>query len=169
MYAFPGKKLLFMGGDFGQWHEWDFEDELDWKLLEQEKHKGLQKLVRDLNTLYVAERALHEVDFSHMGFEWIDFSDSSNSIISFERKSKDGNQSVVAVFNFTPVVRYGVRIGVRHEGAYKEFLNTDANAYGGSNVGNEGEVKSEPVAMHNRDYSITLTLPPLGALYLRKK
>jgi 1,4-alpha-glucan branching enzyme len=169
MYAFPGKKLLFMGGEFGQWHEWDFEDELDWKLLEQEKHKGLQKLVRDLNTLYVAERALHEVDFSHMGFEWIDFSDSANSIISFERKSKDGNQSVIAVFNFTPVVRYDVRIGVRHDGLYTELLNTDATAYGGSNVGNEGEVKSEPVAMHNRDYSITLTLPPLGALYLKKK
>jgi 1,4-alpha-glucan branching enzyme len=169
MYAFPGKKLLFMGGEFGQWHEWDFEDELDWALLEHEKHRGLQKLVRDLNALYVSERALHEVDFSHMGFEWIDFSDSANSIISFERKSKDGNQSVVAVFNFTPVVRYGVRIGVRHDGLYSELLNTDATAYGGSNVGNEGEVKSEPVAMHNRDHSITLTLPPLGALYLRKK
>ncbi len=168
MYAFPGKKLLFMGGEFGQWHEWNFDGELSWDLLEQEFHKRLERFVQDINALYVSEPALYQVDFSHMGFEWIDFSDAANSVISFERKSRDGNSAIVAAFNFTPVVRSGIRIGVRHDGLYKELLNTDASMYGGSNVGNQGEVMAEAVPMHNREYSLALTLPPLGGVLLKK-
>ena len=168
MYAFPGKKLLFMGGEFGQWTEWNFEQQLDWALLAFDYHKGLFRLVQDLNRLYKLERSLHEVDFSSAGFEWIDFSDRANSIISFERKSADGGESVLAVFNFTPVVRHGYRVGVRQEGVYKELFNSDALAYGGGNVGNSGEVRSEPVRWNEREHSLPLTLPPLGGLYLKR-
>ncbi len=168
MYAFPGKKLLFMGAEFAQWTEWNFEKQLDWALFDYEYHKGTFKLVQDLNSVYSKEAALHEVDFSPAGFEWIDFSDAAQSTISFERKSMNGSESIVAAFNFTPVPRHGVRLGVREGGAYRELLNTDALAYGGSNVGNSGEVHAENIAWNNRDYSVVLSLPPLGALFLKK-
>ncbi len=169
MYAFPGKKLLFMGGEFAQWTEWNFERSLDWALLDYEYHRGVFKLVQDLNALYKTQAALHAVDFSHEGFEWIDFSDHASSIVSFERKAGEGSEIVIAVFNFTPVPRYGYRIGVRHEGVYAELLNTDALVYGGSNVGNAGEVHADAVPCHNRNYSLSLTLPPLGALFLKRR
>lgn len=169
MYAFPGKKLLFMGGEFAQWAEWNFEQSLDWALLDYEYHRGVFRLVQDLNALYKTQPALHEVDFSYTGFEWIDFSDHAASIISFERKARDGDETLVAVFNFTPVPRHGYRIGVRHDGVYRELLNSDAAVYGGSNVGNAGEVQAEAVPYHNRPSSLSLTLPPLGALYLKKR
>lgn len=169
MYAFPGKKLLFMGGEFAQWTEWNFERELDWALHDFEYHQGIFRLVQDLNSIYKQEAALYEEDFAHTGFEWIDFSDRANSIISFERKSKDARETLIAAFNFTPVPRNGFRVGVRHEGAYRELLNTDASVYGGSNVGNSGEVLSDPTPWNGREHSVLLNLPPLGALYLKKK
>lgn len=168
MYAFPGKKLLFMGGEFAQWVEWNFQGQLDWALLDFEYHKGVMQLMQDLNRLLRAERALHEVDFSPEGFEWVDFSDSANSIIAFERKSAEPRETVVAVFNFTPVPRHGFRLGVRQEGKYKELLNSDGLVYGGSNLGNGGGVQSDPTSWHGRDHSLLLTLPPLAALYLKK-
>lgn len=167
MFGFPGKKLLFMGGEFGQWKEWNFESSLDWHLLDHEYHQGMSRLVEDLHAHYRSERALFEVDFAYSGFEWIDFSDEVNSIIAFERRSADNAESIITVFNFTPVPHHGYRIGVPHNGVYKEILNTDGSVYGGSNVGNSGEVIAESIPHHNRDCSISLTLPPLGALYLK--
>lgn len=168
MYGFPGKKLLFMGGEIGQWNEWNHERALDWNLLEHSTHRGLSTWVRDLNRLYLQQPSLHEVDFDHTGFEWIDFQDVASSIISFERRAKNADDAIVAVYNFTPVPRYGYRIGVRQAGSYKELLNSDAAVYGGSNMGNGGEVASEPQPQHGRDHSVALTLPPLGALFLKR-
>ncbi|HTS00058.1 MAG TPA: alpha amylase C-terminal domain-containing protein, partial [Bacteroidota bacterium] len=169
MYAFPGKKLLFMGGEIGQWDEWSHEKSLDWHLLAYAPHTGVQDMMADLGAIYARERALHEVDFHYSGFEWVDFHDEASSIISFDRKSADGTESVTAVFNFTPVPRSGYRMGVREAGTYAELFNSDAARYGGSNVGNYGEVRSEPVLSHGRDNSLVVTLPPLGALYFKRR
>ncbi len=169
MYGFPGKKLLFMGGEIGQWDEWNHEKSLDWHLLEFDKHKGLQMWMQDLNKLYLHESPLHEVDFNYTGFDWIDFADAAGSIISFERKAVDQTDSVIVVCNFTPVPRQGYRIGVREPGVYQELLNSDASAYGGSNMGNAGSVQSDPEPQHNRDNSISLTIPPLGVLFLKRQ
>lgn len=168
MYAFPGKKLMFMGGEFGQWDEWNHERSLDWHLLAHDSHRGLSQCIRDLQALYGSERSLHEVDFHHTGFEWIDFSDEVASIISFERKAYGDDESVICVFNFTPVPRHAYRVGVREEGVYQELLNTDAESYGGSNMGNSGSVTTDPMPFHNRPHSLALTLPPLSALLLKK-
>jgi 1,4-alpha-glucan branching enzyme len=168
-YGFPGKKLLFMGGEIGQWDEWSHEQSLDWHLLEYDTHQGVHRLVQDLNRLYTSERSLHEVDFNYKGFEWIDFNDVASSIISFERFAQDQNDSIVVVCNFTPVPRNNYRIGVRRHGTYKELLNSDAGVYGGSNIGNYGELMSDAVHAHGREYSLNLTLPPLAALYLKLK
>jgi 1,4-alpha-glucan branching enzyme len=169
MYSFPGKKLLFMGGEVGQWDEWYHEHSIDWHLLNHEPHKGIQRLVDDLNRLYQNERALHQVDFHYSGFEWIDFHDASNSVISFERKSADGRERVVVVLNFTPVPRDHYRVGVPARGLYAELLNSDSKFYGGGNIGNIGIIKSEEVGMHGRPHSLQLTLPPLAALFLKEK
>ncbi|MEW6510286.1 MAG: 1,4-alpha-glucan branching protein GlgB [Bacteroidota bacterium] len=169
LYAFPGKKLLFMGGEFGQWDEWSHEKSLDWHLLAYDTHRGVQSMLEDLGALYRRERALYEVDFHYTGFEWVDFQDAASSVISFDRKSADGAETVTAVFNFTPVPRAGYRIGVRHAGTYSELFNSDSARYGGSNMGNYGEVPADPVPSHGRDHSLGLTLPPLGALYFKKK
>jgi 1,4-alpha-glucan branching enzyme len=168
MYGFPGKKLLFMGCDIGQWNEWNHETSLDWNLLDFDTHRGAQQWLKDLNNVYSREPALHEVDFHYSGFEWVDFSDEENSVISFERKSKDTAESILVVCNFTPVPRSGYRVGVREQGEYLELLNSDAATYGGSNMGNSGQVQSEAVPMHNRKHSVLLTLPPLSALFLKK-
>jgi 1,4-alpha-glucan branching enzyme len=168
MYAFPGKKLLFMGGEFGQWTEWNFEKELDWVLLEFERHRGIRQWVRDLNALYVREPALHELDFSPEGFEWIDFSDEAGSTVAFERKSVKEEDSIVCVFNFIPDTRTGYRVGVRESGRYIELLNSDSSAYGGGNVGNLGEVEALSEPHHGREYSLLLTLPPLSAIFLKR-
>jgi 1,4-alpha-glucan branching enzyme len=169
MYAFPGKKLLFMGSEIGQWREWSHERSLDWHLLEHDSHKGLLAWMQDLNRLYASEPALHEIDFAYTGFDWIDFQDVASSIISFERKAKNADDAIISVFNFTPVPRQSYRIGARLPGVYKELLNSDASAYGGSNMGNGGEILSEAVPQHGREHSLPLTLPPLGALFLKRK
>jgi 1,4-alpha-glucan branching enzyme len=165
MYAYPGKKLLFMGCEFGQGGEWDFDEELDWHLLEREQHQGVQRLVRDLNGLHRKQSQLHDLDFDGSGFEWIDSNDNSQSVLSFLRKDREGRM-VAAVFNFTPVPRGDYRIGVPLPGFYREVMNSDADVYNGSNVGNSGGVKSEEKPWMNRDHSIPLNLPPLGGLIL---
>ncbi len=169
MYGFPGKKLMFMGGEIGQWSEWNHEKGLDWHLLEYPSHKGLSLWIEDLNRLYHHQQPLHEVDFDYTGFDWIDFQDVANSIICFERKAKNPDDAIIAVFNFTPVPRHGYRVGTRLPGIYKELLNSDAASYGGSNLGNYGEVKSEPVPHHSRNHSLLLTIPPLAALFLKRQ
>lgn len=169
MYGFPGKKLLFMGGEFGQWDEWYHEKSLDWHLFRFDTHRGILQWVQDLNRLYLTQPALHEIDFHYTGFEWVDFHDAASSVISFERKARDPNNSVIVVCNFTPVPRTGYRIGVREGGVYKELLNSDAAAYGGSNLGNAGLVFAEPIGQHGRSHSLSLTLPPLGALFFKKE
>jgi 1,4-alpha-glucan branching enzyme len=169
MYGFPGKKLLFMGGDFGQWDEWDHDASLDWHLARYDRHQGILKWVEDLNRTLRSERSLHQIDFAYTGFDWIDFEDSASSVIAFERKAVDPKDRVLAVFNFTPVPREGYRLGTAVEGVYQELLNSDAARYGGSNVGNYGEVKTEPITAHGRPHSIPLTLPPLGMLFLKHR
>ncbi len=165
MFTYPGKKLLFMGCEFAQGREWSETKELDWHLLEREQHQGIKDLIRDLNRLYRDLSALHDQDFDESGFEWIDCHDSSQSVLSFVRKDRTGNL-VAAVFNFTPVPRDDYRIGVPRPGYYREALNSDADYYGGSNVGNKGGIESEPEPWMNRDHSIHINLPPLGGLIL---
>ncbi|HWP81272.1 MAG TPA: 1,4-alpha-glucan branching protein GlgB [Bacteroidota bacterium] len=167
-YGFPGKKLLFMGGEFAQWAEWDHDRSLDWHLTQYDRHQQMQNWVADLNKVYRSEGSLHEVDFHHSGFEWIDFQDRASSVISFLRRGKAGNDFVLVVCNFTPVVRYGYRIGVPEEGEYEEILNSDSTYYGGSNVGNSGKILAEEIPFHGRPVSLNLTLPPLAVLYLKK-
>jgi 1,4-alpha-glucan branching enzyme len=167
MYGHPGKKMLFMGGEFGQWWEWNHDDSLQWHLCQHEPHLGLQRYVHDLNWLYRNEPALYEVDFDWTGFQWIDFKDTENSVIAFLRKAQDQNRSIVCVCNFTPVPRRQYRIGVPAQGRYREILNSDAATYGGSNLGNFGGVMAEPIESHGLPNSISLTLPPLSVLFLK--
>ena len=169
MWAHPGKKLLFMGGEFAQWKEWDWENSLDWVLLNYESHKGVQRLIKDLNRVLKENPALYELDFEPEGFEWIDFADWEKSIISFLRKDRSGKNLILVVCNFTPVPRYNYRIGVPKKGYWEEIINTDAKEYWGSGVGNLGGKEAEAIPFHNRPYSLSLTLPPLGVLYLRWK
>jgi len=168
MYGHPGKKLLFMGGEFGQTNEWNHETGLDWNLLDMGPyHRGVQRLVQDLNTLYRTEAALHQVDYSPAGFQWIDCNDWDASVISFFRRARDPQDFVVFVSNFTPVVRSGYRVGVPRGGFYHERINTDAAIYGGGNVGNAGNVLAEAIPAHGHAHSLSLTLPPLATLVLR--
>ncbi len=169
MYGHPGKKLLFMGGEFGQWHEWAYQSSLDWHLLEYEPHKKLQHFVRDLNHLYTREPALYEVDTDWQGFDWIDFRDADNSVVAFLRKAKDPEDFLLFACNFTPVPRHDYRLGVPRAGLYQEVLNSDSEAYGGSNVGNFGGVQTEDIASHAHPYSLRLTLPPLAVIVLKRK
>jgi 1,4-alpha-glucan branching enzyme len=169
MYAHPGKKLMFMGAEFGQRSEWDDNRSLDWHLLAEPLHGALQRFVRDLNHTYAAEAALHEVDFEGRGFRWIDCNDSDNSVVSLIRCAKDDRESVIAVLNFTPLPREGYRVGVPESGVYAELINSDAGIYGGGNVGNGGAIASEPIAAHGFDQSLNLVLPPLGFLLLKLK
>ncbi len=169
MYGHPGKKLLFMGGEFGQWREWSHDRSLDWHLLDDPAHEGVQRWVQDLNRLYHAEPSLHECDFDPGGFRWIDCNDNENSVVSMLRAARDRHDRVVMIFNFTPVPRAEYRVGVPEPGRYAELLNSDAAIYGGSNVGNLGGVGSEPVAAHGFDQSIRLMVPPLGCLFLKKR
>jgi len=166
MYAHPGKKLLFMGGEFGQWEEWDHDRPLSWDLLRWDTHQGVRRFVRDLNLLYREIPALHEVDFRPEGFEWIDFRDVDNSVVAFLRRGKHPDDAVVCVFNFTPVPREKYRVGVPWAGRYREALNSDAAAYGGGNAGNGGAVEAEDAPWMGHAHSVSLTLPPLGALFL---
>jgi len=165
MFTYPGKKLLFMGNEFAQGREWDDANALDWHLLERPQHQGIQSLVGDLNRLYQNSSALHEIEFEHNGFEWIDCHDTSQSVLSYLRKDKKGH-SIIVILNFTPVPRTDYRIGLPQSGFYREVLNSDSELYGGSNLGNTGGINTEPVSWMNRDCSATLTLPPLGAVVL---
>ncbi len=168
--AHPGKKLLFMGGEFGQFIEWNFDDSLDWHLVEQyEKHTQMQGFSRELNRFYVEHPAFWQVDFDWRGFEWIDCNDADQSVLSFIRRAKDGSDFVVVVCNFTPEVRHGYRIGVPEKGVYQEVLNSDDPRYGGSGVNNEGDRHTDDFIWHDRPQSLALTLPPLATIYLRKK
>ena len=167
MYAQPGKKLVFMGGEFGQWKEWDVEQSLDWHLLDYPMHGGLRLWVGDLNRILREEKALHEMDFDPRGFQWIDVTDADHSVVSLIRRGKMPEDIVVAVFNFTPVPRHNYQIGIPGAGWWAEVLNSDAPLYGGSGMGNMGGVEAVPVSMHGHSHSVTLTLPPLGALFLK--
>jgi len=169
MFTHPGKKTLFMGGELGQRREWIHEESLDWHLLQYESHQGIQKWVKDLNHFYRREPSLYEIDFASKGFEWIDFKDWENSIISFIRRGKSDQDSTVVVCNFTPVPRQNYRIGVPSKGFWREELNSDAKEYGGSGQGNMGGVESVPVSFQGKDHSLSLTLPPLGMLILKRK
>ena len=168
MFAQPGKKLFFMGGEFGQWNEWDHVESLDWHLLEENPlHRKLQWFVEDLQRVYRTESALWEVDHHHSGFQWIDFHDWESSIVSFIRYGKDTRNHLVCVFNFTPVPREDYRVGVPCDTFYQELLNSDSSFYGGSNLGNSGGVNAEPVPFSIFSHSITLKIPPLSALFLK--
>ena len=168
MYGHPGKKLLFMGAEFGQWHEWNHDRSLDWHLLQDPLHAGLKRFVQDMNWHYSAEPALYERDFTPDGFSWIDCNDNENSVVSLVRFARDRRDAIVMAFNFTPVPRLGYRIGVPHPGRYVEILNSDSAIYGGSNAGNLGGVESEPVPSHGFEQSVNLFVPPLGCLYLKR-
>jgi len=166
MFTYPGKKLLFQGCEFAQGREWNFDQAADWHLLEYPQQRGIKQIVADLNRIFRELPALHEVDFESSGFEWIDCHDSSQSVLSYLRKSKDGKQLVACAFNFTPVPRENYRIGVPKPGFYREAMNSDAELYGGSNVGNRGGVHSEPVSWMGRANSIPLALPPLAGVVM---
>ena len=169
MYGHPGKKLLFMGGEFGQWWEWDHDRSLDWHLLDVPSHAALRLYVQDLNWHYRAERSLYECDFTPDGFRWIDCNDNENSVVSMVRYARDRRDFLVVIVNFTPVPRVGYRIGVPEPGFYAEILNSDSSAYGGGNVGNGGGAWTEPAPSHGFDHSLRLTIPPLGCLYLKRR
>ena len=167
MYSQPGKKMLFMGDELGQRSEWNHDSGLEWDLLNDYQHAGIQRWVGDLNRFYRDNKAMHEADFDPHGFEWIDCCDADQSILSFVRKGRSTGQQVVVVCNFTPVPRYNYRVGVPHEGYWVEALNSDAYDYGGTGHGNMGGVEATPVVSYNRNWSVLLTLPPLGALFLK--
>jgi 1,4-alpha-glucan branching enzyme len=166
-YLHPGKKLLFMGSELASRHEWSETRGLEWRLLESPPHAAIQRLVKDLNRLYAAEPALHQVEFSWEGFEWLSSDDSRNSVLAFQRRARDAADFLVAVVNFTPVVRGDYRIGVPEPGRYVEILNTDATCYGGSDARNAAVIESQPVPSHGRPNSLLLRLPPLAAIVLR--
>jgi len=169
MFAHPGKKLLFMGGEFGQWHEWSHESSLDWHLLKYSNHQGVQKWVRDLNQLYKKTPAMHELDFDPEGFEWTDFDDWEQSIVSFIRKGSSKDGQILAVCNFTPVPRHNYRIGVTEGGSWVEILNSDSGSYGGSGQGNFDDIETMSIQCHGKPHSLSLTLPPLGIVFLMRK
>ncbi|HTY51543.1 MAG TPA: 1,4-alpha-glucan branching protein GlgB [Steroidobacteraceae bacterium] len=166
MWGHPGKKLLFMGCEFGQKREWQHDESLEWHVLQYPLHAGVQRWVRDLNRFYRATAALYQLDFSNEGFEWVDCNDSDSSVISFLRRDRAGG-CVLVVCNFTPVVRAGYRVGVPHGGPWRECLNSDAREYGGSGVGNAGRAEAAAEGAHGRPFTLTLTLPPLAALLLQ--
>jgi 1,4-alpha-glucan branching enzyme len=167
LYGHPGKKLLFMGGEFGQVREWKHDESLEWHVLQYPYHRGVQQWLRDLNRLYRTEPALHELDFDAQGFEWIDSNDWEQSIISFLRKGETSDEILLTVCNFTPVPKYQYRVGVPRGGFWREILNSDATVYGGSGRGNAGGVEAVLIPAHGREASVSLTLPPFGVLFLK--
>ena len=169
MYGHPGKKLLFMGGEFSQWREWNHDESLEWHVLQYPFHQGIQRWLRDLNHFYRTEPALYELDFSMEGFEWIDFCDWEHSIISFLRKGKDPRSIILVVCNLTPVPRHNYRVGVPLGDFWREVLNSDAKIYEGSGQGNFGGVEATPIPAHGRHHSLSLTLPPLSVLFFKNK
>jgi 1,4-alpha-glucan branching enzyme len=169
MYAQAAKKLLFMGGEFGQWGEWAHDGSLEWHLLQFAPHAGLQKWVADLNRLYRSEPALHERDLDPSGFEWIDCSDAASSVISLLRRGKTSADIVLVACNFTPVPRPNYQVGAPRGGFWRELANSDAVEYGGGGWGNFGGVEAAPLPLHGRPYSLTLTLPPLAVVFLKSE
>jgi 1,4-alpha-glucan branching enzyme len=167
MYAQPGKKLLFMGGEFGQWREWVHDNSLDWHLLNYTAHAGIKRWVEDLNHCYRSQPALYQQDFTLSGFEWIDCNDIEQSTVSLIRKGRSDNDLVIVVVNFTPMPRLNYRIGAPRPGLWRELLNSDAKEYGGSGHGNLGGVEAAPIPMQGRPYSLTFTLPPLATIFFK--
>ena len=168
MWAHPGKKLLFMGGELGEWEEWNYDGSLHWNLLENAEHHGIHSLVRDLNRIYCDEPALWEIDFEPSGFRWLEPNDSQDNVLAFARLGAEESEArpLVCVLNLSPVPRYDYRVGMPQCCRWVELLNTDSTYYGGGGIGNLGAVEATPVPWNGRPYSLTLTLPPLGALYL---
>jgi 1,4-alpha-glucan branching enzyme len=169
LYAHPGKKLFFMGGEIGQWREWNHDSSVDWHLLDFAPHAGLRRWVQHLNILYRGEEAMHELDFDPAGFEWVDFGDADNSVISFLRKAKDPRDTLLVVCNMTPVPRRNYRVGIPDGGFWRELLNSDASEYGGSGQGNFGGIEASPVPSHGRYHSLSMTLPPLGMVVFKRQ
>ncbi len=167
MFGHPGKKLLFMGGEIGQWNEWYHEESIHWHLLQRPAHTGVQNWIKDLNRLYRSEPALYERDFENEGFEWVDFSDWESSVISFIRKGSSTDRKVLVICNFTPVPRLKYRVGVPSGGFWEEMLNSDAQYYGGSGMGNSGGLQASSSPSHGRPFSLSVTVPPLGVLFFR--
>ena len=167
-YCHPGKKLFFMGSEFGQWNEWNCNQSLDWHLTENEPHYKMQNFIKELNKTYKENSELYEIDFDYKGFEWIDFQDSQNSLLSFVRKNKAGDK-IICIFNFTPEVHYGYKFGVAQEGVYEEIFNSDAQEFYGSNFERKFEIQSEKECMHNHFNTISVNVPPLGAVMYRLK
>lgn len=167
MWGHPGKKMLFMGCEIGQWWEWNHDDSLQWHLLEYDRHQGLQRYVADLNRLYASQPALHQVDYDWTGFQWIDLHDSDHSTLTYFRRAKDPSDIVVCALNLTPVPREAYRMGVPTAGYYRELLNSDSEAYGGSNMGNAGGVQAEDTPWHGQPCSMVITLPPLAAVFFK--
>jgi 1,4-alpha-glucan branching enzyme len=167
MYAQPGKKLLFMGGEFGQWREWLHDQSLEWHLLQYAPHSGLQRWVSDLNRVYRSQPALYQVDFDPAGFEWIDCNDVEHSVVSLIRKGRSRDDILAVVCNFTPVTRFNYQIGIPRPGFWRELLNSDAKEYGGSGQGNLGGMEATPSLHHGRPCSLSITLPPLAAMFLK--
>jgi 1,4-alpha-glucan branching enzyme len=168
-YAQPGKKLLFMGGEWGMWREWSHERSLDWHLADSPPHAGVRRLVADLNRLHAEVPALHELDVWPAGFEWVDPGAAEADVLSFLRLDRTGADAVLCAFNVTPVPRVNVRLGVPHAGRWDEVVNSDSEHYGGSGQGNLGGMDTSPVAAHGRFQSVNVTVPPLGAVYLRHR
>jgi 1,4-alpha-glucan branching enzyme len=165
MWAHPGKKLLFMGGELATEREWTHEGELDWRLLEEPGHAGVQRWVADLNRWYRAQPALHRVDFEPSGFEWLDANNADASLLAFLRRGRTSDPTVLVLCNFTPVPRANYTVGVPHGGRWTEALNSNAGRYGGTDAGNFGGVDANPVAAHGRFHSLTVTLPPLATVF----
>jgi 1,4-alpha-glucan branching enzyme len=169
MFGHPGKKLLFMGDEFGQWSEWNHDASLEWHLLKEPLHDGLKRWIRDLNTSYRGEPSWHGMDFHSEGFEWVDCQDFQRSIISFLRRGRNSSNQILFVCNFTPVLRQNYRVGVPVNGYWKEILNSDASLYGGSGQGNFGGLSTDPLPIHGRPFSLNMTLPPLGIVVFRQE
>jgi len=169
MFAQPAKKLLFMGGEIGQWNEWNHDSSVDWHLMEYAPHQGLQRWVADLNHLYKREAPLYERDFEPAGFEWVDCSDSEQSVVALIRSAESTRDLVLVACNFTPVPRNNYRLGVPRKGFWTEILNSDARDYGGSGQGNLGKVEARPVPFHGKPYSLNITLPPLSVLFFKSE
>jgi 1,4-alpha-glucan branching enzyme len=168
MFTHPGKKLMFMGAEIGQWSEWNYDSSLEWHLLQYAEHQGMRRWVQDLNHTYQHEPSLHEVDFEYAGFQWIDCCDNENSVMSFIRRARNPDDYTVIVTNFTPVPRLDYRIGVPDGGWYRELLNSDSSRYSGSNLGNAGGAQAEPRPMHGFEYSMSITVPPLGFVLFKR-
>jgi 1,4-alpha-glucan branching enzyme len=169
LFAQPGKKLLFMGGEFGQGREWNHDESLDWHLLEHPRHAGLARWVEDLNRLYRQEPGLHSREFDPAGFRWIDCNDHLHSTLSLVRTGGDPGDAVIAAFNFTPVPRHNYRVGAPSEGFWEERLNSDSRDYGGSGQGNLGGMEAAPIPAHGFPCSLNLVLPPLAAVFFKRK